>query len=418
MRSLVAVALAALVVGSCGQRAQGPADSSRSPGATVLRSRTAIVTPSHIAQQVELTGAVAPRHVAVVAAQQAGRVESLSVREGDLVKAGAIIGTIDASNYAAGATSASGAALAATASAQEALADIANADAAHDAALFSRRAAAATLRNAREHAARMDSLYAQGAVSRELRDDAVTAADQAEAAYAGADAAIARARATAAAARAHADMALAQTVAAQGQAQQANISLEQTSIIAPFDGVVTKRWLDIGAYANPGTSIVTIESNGALEIDLSVPEEDVAGIVPGARIAIVVDALSGRTISALVRSLVPSALDNSHQYAAKLDVPPTRGLLPGMFVRSQVAANMVSGLGIPPSAVTMRAGQSGVFLINGRRAAFQPVTVEASDERMAIVSGVAEGARVALDPSGLQDGEAIATSSSTEAMRQ
>jgi multidrug efflux pump subunit AcrA (membrane-fusion protein) len=416
MRKLAPLALVSLIVAGCGQHAVAPASSARKTSAMPPVILTAKAVMSHVSQTVELTGAIAPRHIAVVAAQQAGRVASLSVREGDAVKAGDTVGGLDATTYAAGVVSASGADQSANAATQAAVADIANADAALTVAHASYEASAASARNARAHAQRLRSLFEQGAVSREMRDDAATASDRAVAELSAAGAAIAQARSTAVSARAHEAMAAGQSIVAQGEAQQAAANLDQTSIIAPFDGVVTKRWLDVGAYANPGTPLVTIESSDQLEVDVSVPEEDAAAITPGENITIVVDALSGRRVSAKVRALVPSAADNSHQYAAKLDVPYRRDLLPGMFVRARVAAHVVSGIGVPASAVATRFGQIGVFIVETHRAEFQPVAVIANDGKTAIITGVTEGTKVATAPSDLYDGEIVADRSSAKAV--
>jgi len=413
MRRIFPIVAVSLALAGCGGH---PTSGAQLASATPRPIRWAIAKSSHVVQTVEFTGSIAARHVAVVAAQQSGRVESLSVREGDAVTAGEMIGNLDATTYAAGAASAEGSAEAANAATQASRADIADADAALSVAESSFDAAAASATNALTHAGRIESLFAQGAVSREFRDDAVTASDRARAELKASEASIEQARSAAAGARARAAMAVGQSIAAQGEAQQASASLGQTSIIAPFNGVVTKRWLDIGAYASPGTPIVTIESTGQLDADLSVPEEDAGAIVPGASIALRIDALGDRVILARIRALIPSSADNSHQYIATLEVPYSRNVLSGMFVRARVAARTIEGIGVPVAAVTSRVGQTGVFILAGGRAAFQPVIVDESDGTTTIVSGLTAATHVALDPSDLSDGDRITELPRTTAM--
>jgi len=413
MRKVSAVVAVSIALAGCGAH---PASDARLASTAPQLIRWAIAKPAHVVQTVELTGSIAARHVAVVAAQQSGRVETLSVREGDAVTTGETIGNLDAATYVAGAASAAGTEEAANAATHAAQADIADADAALSGTESSFDAAAASASNALTHARRIASLYAQGAVSREFRDDAVTASDRAQAGLKASEAAIEQARSAAASARAHAAMATGQSIAAQGDAQQASANLGQTRIVAPFDGVVTKRWLDIGAYASPGTPIVTIESTGELDADLSVPEEDAGAIVPGARLALRLDALGDRIILARIRALIPSSAENSHQYVATLEVPYNRSVLPGMFVRARVAARTIEGVGVPAAAVTSRVGQNGVFILDDGRATFQPVIVDEGDGTTTIVNGLAAGAHVALDPSDLHDGDAITESPQTAAM--
>jgi multidrug resistance efflux pump len=362
----------------------------------------------HVAQEVELTGSVVARHVAIVAAQQSGRVTSLGVREGDRVKAGDLLAVIDPSTYMAGAQSASGSSQAAQDTFQAAHADVIAAGATLAIARSAQQAAAAAAQNAHAHALRMVALYGQGAVSREVRDNAVTADDQTRAALASATADIARTSAVLAASQARAATAAGQAQAAHGQSQQAQVALEQTTIFAPFDGVVTKRWLDVGAYANPGSPVVTVESTDLVEIDLSVPEEDISAVAPGTRVQVIADALSVQPFAARVRALVPSASPNAHQFTAKLDVQPIPNLLPGMFVRTKVPARIVTGVAVPARSVITLAGQPGVYIVTNGQAAFAPVTVEATDGTMSIVTGVPAGVRIAIDSAGVRASDDVA----------
>ena len=63
---------------------------------------------------------------------------------------------------------------------------------------------------------------------------------------------------------------------AQEQHGEGITVLTQTAVLIPFTGVVTKWRLDVGAYANSGTSTITVESVHDLELSLSVREIDVA----------------------------------------------------------------------------------------------------------------------------------------------
>ncbi|TAM75325.1 efflux RND transporter periplasmic adaptor subunit [bacterium] len=345
-------------------------------------------------RRLEVTGTLAARDSAVVASQQSGRIVFLAMREGDEVAAGQTLAVIDRSTYAAQASSAAGAGAAARAAVEAANFDVQAAQA----AIAGARAKAV---NTRLRAERFNALYAEGAVSRQERDDAVAAADAAKAELASAGAADASARARIA-------MASGEAAAADGRRVLADATLGQTSVAAPFDGIVTKRWRDVGAYANAGSPIVTVESSRRLELDLTIPEDAAGSLAAGAVVPVRIDAWSVGPLTARMRSLVPDDSGGTHAYVAKLDIGYHRGLLPGMFARAEVAGRPLQGIGIPASALIRRADQTGTFIIAAGKARFQPVTLLGTDGDTAVVGGLTDGASVVLAPGELTDGERVA----------
>ena len=379
---------AALALTACARHDGGPA---ASPAVTVSVAAARAV---RVAQRLEVTGTLAARDSAVVASQQPGRVISLAVREGDEVAAGQALAVIDRSTYTAQASSAAGAGTAAHAAVEAANFDV-------QAARAAIAAARAKAVNTGQRAQRFNALYAEGAVSRQERDDAVAAAD-------GAKAELASAGAAEASARARIAMASGEAAAADGRRALADATLGQTSVIAPFDGIVTKRWLDVGAYANAGSPIVTVESSRRLELDLTIPEDVAGSLAPGAAVPVRIDAWSGGALTARMRSLVPDDSTGTHAYVAKLDIGYRRGLLPGMFARAAVAGRPLEGVGIPASALIRRAGQTGTFVVADGQAHFQPLTLLGTVGATAVVGGLTDGASVVLAPGELTDGERVA----------
>jgi RND family efflux transporter MFP subunit len=125
-------------------------------------------------------------------------------------------------------------------------------------------------------------------------------------------------------------------------------------LTAPFDGVVTERRLHPGALAGPAAgSVLKIEQTGRLRLIVAVPETEVAGIVPGARVGFTVPAHPGETFTGVV-ARQPRVMDaKTRTMPVELDV--ANGglrLAPGMYpevlwpVRKARAALLV-----PPTAV-------------------------------------------------------------------
>src|SRR5262249_15641077 len=105
-------------------------------------------------------------------------------------------------------------------------------------------------------------------------------------------------------------------------------------VTAPFDGVVTARFTHPGALVGPntGSPLLEIQQVAKLRLVVSVPEENVGGIVRGATVTFNVPAYPGRMFSGAI-ARVPPALDpKTRSRRVELDVVNTDQLLaPGMY---------------------------------------------------------------------------------------
>ena len=124
-----------------------------------------------------------------------------------------------------------------------------------------------------------------------------------------------------------------------GRAAQASIDALKTmesylKITAPFEGVVTDRFVHPGALVGPNTNspLLILQQVSRLRLIVSVPEENVGGIVGGANVSFSVPAYPGRTFSGVV-ARIPRALDaKTRSMSVELDVINKGGLLaPGMY---------------------------------------------------------------------------------------
>jgi len=139
-----------------------------------------------------------------------------------------------------------------------------------------------------------------------------------------------------------------QVEAAQALVQskrQAGIAVEATvraqkdleaylRITAPFDGIVTDRLVHLGALVGPGADpvLLVIQEISHLRLVVAVPEENVGGIVPGARVEFRVPAYPGRTYSGTVARISHALDQKSRTMAVELDVFNRDGSLsPGMY---------------------------------------------------------------------------------------
>ena len=110
--------------------------------------------------------------------------------------------------------------------------------------------------------------------------------------------------------RAEYDAAQSRHRVAKGAAAEAKAMMSYVEIVAPFDGVVTKKWADVGDLAAPGKPLVSIEDPSALQLEADVPEAIASHVQRDAHLAARVDGVSGEltgTVSEIAPPPIPSA---------------------------------------------------------------------------------------------------------------
>jgi RND family efflux transporter MFP subunit len=176
------------------------------------------------------------------------------------------------------------------------------------------------------------------------------------------------------------DSAKADVQSAQANEQQAEINLGYTDVTAPFDGVATARQVSIGQLvgANSPTTLATLVQLDPIWVNFNASERDVLEV----RAAL---ARQGRTTASLLGTPVEVGLqtDEGYPHVGKLDYVapdvdpstgtlaaraildnPDRTLLPGMFVRIRVPGTPRPALLVPDVAIGSDQGGRYVLVVN------------------------------------------------------
>ena len=165
----------------------------------------------------------------------------------------------------------------------------------------------ATVRGAEITLNRQQDLASKKAGIRADLDNAQVAYDQAKANLAGADSAIASARANIAVVTAQRAEAESQIHALQLQKAKAERDLSFTVLRAPFDGVIGNLAVQTGDLVSPGQRLAALVPIENLYIEANFKETQVAGIKPGAKVKVEVDAIEGHEIEGTVESISPAS---------------------------------------------------------------------------------------------------------------
>ncbi|WP_255120131.1 efflux RND transporter periplasmic adaptor subunit [Synechococcus sp. Cruz CV-v-12] len=200
--------------------------------------------------------------------------------------------------------------------------------------------------------------------------------------------------------------------AARQRSGQRDVERGELTIRAPFDGVITQRFADPGAFVTPTTSASAnagassssvVEIAQGLEAVASVPESDIGRIKKGQAASVRVDAFPERRFAARVRQIAPRAVktNNVTSFEVKLQlVDPHNELRIGMtadidFQTGTLPAETL----VPTVAVVTRGGRPGVLLVGkDDQPSFQPVTLGSSSGRNTqILNGLKQGTRIFID---------------------
>lgn len=200
--------------------------------------------------------------------------------------------------------------------------------------------------------------------------------------------------------------------AARERVEQRSVEGNDLDIKAPFDGMITERFAEPGAYVTPTTTASTnagassssiVELSEGLEVAAKVPESDIGRIRVGQEAVVRVDAYPDQRFAARVRDIAPRAekTDNVISFEVELSlIDPSPNLRIGMTVDVdfQTGRTAPSTL-VPTVAIVTENGKPGVLLVgDNNEPTFQPVELGASSgSKSAILSGVSPGTRVFID---------------------
>jgi RND family efflux transporter MFP subunit len=123
------------------------------------------------------------------------------------------------------------------------------------------------------------------------------------------------------------------------EAMKSNLKSQQElaaylRVTAPFDGVISTRYVHPGALVGPGADapLLQLDQISHLRLAIAVPESDIAGLVKGLRVEFKVPAYPDRTFSGVIARPAYALDMKTRTMPVELDVPnPQRLLAPGMY---------------------------------------------------------------------------------------
>ena len=184
--------------------------------------------------------------------------------------------------------------------------------------------------------------------------------------------------------------------------------LTDTTVKAPIDGIVQLKRASVGEFLAAGAPLVDIVRMNPLRLQAQVPERDAATVRFGQNVRVSVDGDS-RIYVGQIRRLSPVITQESRMLMVEADVPNDGNLRPGSFAKAEIVTNDAKmAVTVPNNAIVTFAGIEKVIVIQNGKALEKPITTgRRSGEWTEILAGVNVGDQVIVDPGNLQSGMAV-----------
>jgi len=305
---------------------------------SIIGVEVTTVAPAQVNELYEVTGTIRSDRTSIISSRVMGVVTSLHVREGDTVKAGQLLLTLDDS---------------------DALQRVKAATMAMEAARRNMDLAEATWQRYR-------NLYEQKALSGQEMDQFEAQRYVAKSEY----------------------------ERAKAMAEEARTFLAFTRITSPVAGVVMKKQTDFGSMASPGMPLLIIEAVGNVYAEAAIDEGLIDKIQAGMPVEVVIEAM-GKHLQGTVREIVPDISPSSRTFIAKIKLPD-KELKSGLFVRVKIPLGKKMTILVPVSTIVHKGQLTGVYVVDDKGIVIYRLIKEGrtSDKGTEILSGLFPNERI------------------------
>jgi RND family efflux transporter MFP subunit len=184
---------------------------------------------------------------------------------------------------------------------------------------------------------------------------------------------------------------------AEAAANEAQTMVGYADVVAPFDGVVTRKLADVGDLAAPGRPLLEMDDPIHLRLETDVPEGVLGVMRLGATMPVLFPNVRGE-VQGVVAEIAPAADPNSRTFRVKLDLPPVSGLRVGQFGRVSVPMAETTALRVPVSALVQRGQLQVVFVVEDPHAVLRLVKCgKRVGDEVEIASGLSAGESVVIE---------------------
>jgi len=192
-------------------------------------------------------------------------------------------------------------------------------------------------------------------------------------------------------------------IGALSQLQEIDAKLRDSQAVAPFDGVIVKKLIEVGDTVQPGQALFKFADARHLQIQVEVPARLMSSIQQDMVVPAVLDVDNTR-VNARVAQIYPVANNRRHTVTVKFDLPEGVPGGPGIYAEVMIPDNSVpvSTLPvIPKSAIVWRGSLPAVFVHNDKNISelrLLRLGEAVDNESISVLSGLKTGERIYTQP--------------------
>ncbi|MCU4154404.1 efflux RND transporter periplasmic adaptor subunit [Carboxylicivirga sp. A043] len=208
----------------------------------------------------------------------------------------------------------------------------------------------------------------------------------------------------------HYEMTRAQLEAAQKAKDEVDEMLSYANIRAPYNGVITQRFVDSGDMANPGMPLLAIEAPGLFEVDAKIPESNIYQLEKGDAVEVMIDACK-EPIKGTVARISPSSRFSGSQFDARISLNPNAkqesAIRSGVFANVKHLKGEEKKLLVATSSIVERGQLKGLWTVSqSNQALLRWVRLgKTYGDKIEVLSGLNAGNQVVVSAEGrLYDG--------------
>lgn len=321
-----------------------------------LSVTTAQATSGQISTAFELTGALMPIQSADLTAPFSGKIASINVKPGDLVVQGQVLGSLDVSQLQG---------------------QLRQAQANYQSSQGSLAQSRVSLENARIALERSQSLFKEGAISKQQLDSDQKAYDLARLQYE--------------------SNAAGGAGAANASVESLKVQISNASIKSPFAGVVVSVNMTAGETASMSVPMFTVADMSVLNLKGTVPQEALPYLKTGDPVDVSVDIYPGTVFPGTVAEIGTMSVSPGTYFPVEISLQNDTKMSAGLSAHASIQASGQQHVLVPVSAVVEHNGETYLFLIQDGIAVKQKVSIGLrSDTEIEILAGIKTGDLVAV----------------------
>lgn len=171
--------------------------------------------------------------------------------------------------------------------------------------------------------------------------------------------------------------------------QRLALDLEHCSIRAPYDGYTLRRTVDVGEWVNEGTPVFEMVDLSEMKVQVDLPERYYGRLARGSEVAVTISGDSANEFIGTVTGIAPQAVEATHTFPVIVTIKNTNGKMGGgKLVRARLTLDdTFTSLAVNKDAIVRQGAQTMIYTVADGKAAPIPVLTSSTQANMIAIEG-------------------------------